>query len=137
MGRKGGKRIYQFVDDLVSIGARELVKQTDIQEDEARTLMHGIAHALCAHYPSTTMYVPAMMDLPLSVRDERVWHNYCACRFGSAGSRAFTAERIDEIALAEGLSPRHVYSVVALMRRREQSRRQRALPGMDDDGEAT
>jgi len=131
MGRKGRKRVYQFVDDLVAVGARELMQLAGMPEGEARDLMTGIAHALCAQYARTTMYVPAVMEIPLGERDERVWANYCTPAFGSDGSRPFTAERINEIAEAEQISPRHVYSVVALMRRREQARLQPALPGME------
>ena len=131
MGRKGRKRVYQFVDDLVAVGTRELVLQAGLAEAEARTVMTGIAHALCAQYARTTMYVPALMEIPLGERDERVWANYGAPAFGTAGSRPFTAARIDEIAEAERISARQVYSVVALMRQRDQARRQPALPGME------
>lgn len=131
MGRKGRHKLYQFVDDLVSIGTRDLVKQTSVPEPEARELMTGIAHALCAQYARTNMYVPAVLEIPLSARDEQIWNDYCAPAFGTEGSRPYTAQRIAEIAAAQELSERHVYSVVGLMRRREQARLQPALPGME------
>lgn len=132
MGRKGRKRLYQFVDDLVAIGARDLVAQARMAEPQARELMTSIAYALCDQYARTNFYVPAVMERPLTKRDEDMWREYGAAVFGADGSRPFTAERITELAAAHGISERQVYSVLALMRRREQDRLQVKLPGFEE-----
>lgn len=132
MGRKGRHRLYQFVDDLVAIGVRDLVGQASLQEEAARDLMTSIAHQLCSQYARTNMYVPAVLELPLTARDEQIWQEYSQPVFGTEGTRPYTAARVTEVAAKHNLSERHVYSVLALMRAREQKRLQVQLPGFEE-----
>ena len=129
MARKGNKRLFQFIDDLVALGARELVEKAGLAEDEARSIMTSIAHGMCHQHSRTTLYVPAVLEIELDERDERIWAAYG--QDGPDGARPFTKARIEQLAAEHQLTPRHVYSVISLAKRREQQRRQPGLPGFE------
>lgn len=136
MGRKGDDRLYQFVDDLVSVGARDVVEQLGVDEAAARELMRGIAHGICTMYARSYMYVPLDMEFELSARDKDIWRKY-----GEDSSTAgkFTASRIAELSEEYKMTTVQLYAIVRLMRTREQaararefSARQGVIPGLDD-----
>ena len=131
MARKGTHRIYQFVDDLVTLGHRELMAEFGVPEDHSRDTMLKIAHAMCHHYARTTIHVPALIEIRLDERDERIYEAYQLD--GPDGARAFTKDRLEQLAAQYELTLRHLYSVVALARRRDLARRQPTLPGLETD----
>jgi Mor family transcriptional regulator len=129
VARRGNKRLYQFIDDLVAIGTRELMQSAELQEIEAKTLMTSIAHAMCHQHARTQFYVPAVLEIELDERDECIWSAYC--QDGPDGVMKFTKARVEQLAEEHKLTPRHMYSVISLARRRDQARRQPALPGLE------
>lgn len=129
MGRKGDRRLYQFIDDLVAIGARELAGKPKLDEKAARELMTTVAHQLCFQYARTSLYVPAALELKLTPRDEEIWLQYG--QDGPGGARKYSAARVEQLAATHGLTVRHVYNIVALMRDLDAARRQPGLPGID------
>lgn len=129
MGRKGDDRVYQFVDDLVSIGVRKLTGSAGLDETAAREHMTSIAHELCFQYARTSLYVPASLQLRLSPRDEEIWAKYSA--EGPGGVRPYSSARVQQLATEYAFTVRHVYNIIALMRDLDAQRRQPGLPGID------
>lgn len=130
MGRKGTQRVHQFIDDLVAVGVRELTTSGAMPEHEARDQMTAIAHQVCFQYARSHLYVPAVLELTLTPRDAEIYSEHAT--EGPDGVRPYTAARLEQIALARGLTVRHCYNIIALARRREQARRQPQLPGLND-----
>ena len=128
MGRKGDDRLYQFIDDLVAIGVRELAGKGELDEAAARECMTAVAHQLCFQYARTSIYVPASLQLTLTPRDEEIWAKYG--QDGLDGARPFSSARVQQLATEYGFTVRHVYNIVALMRDAEAARRQPGLPGI-------
>jgi Mor family transcriptional regulator len=129
VGRKGDDRLHRFVDELVSLGSRELAKLADMPEEEAKTAMTAVANSMCFAWGGQTVYVPQSLELRLTERDERIFLAYK--QHGPTGSRPHSRERVEELAAEFELSDRHVYNIVALATKREQARRQPTLPGID------
>ena len=130
MGRKGTQRLYQFIDDLVATGVRELTTSAGLPEQAASDLMTAIAHQVCFQYGRSHLYVPAVLELTLTPRDEQIYSEHAS--EGPDGVRPYTAARLEQIAATRGLTLRHCYNIIALARRREQARRQPQLPGLAD-----
>jgi Mor family transcriptional regulator len=130
MGRKGDRRLHQFIDDLVAIGLRELPQHVDATPEVARELMTAIAHQVCFAYARTSIYVPAAMELTLTPRDEDIWRKYG--QEGPDGVRPYTAARIQQLAGEYGMTERHLYNIVRMMRELETRKRQLPLPGIVD-----
>jgi hypothetical protein len=141
MGRKGkdarlkgdGGKLPQFVDHVVSIGARAMQEQLGTPEEQARELMRGVAHQLCALYARTDIYVPVYAEFDLSARDKRMWEQYG--QDGPTGSRKYSAERAAEVAADFKLTTHQAYNIFRLVRAREKAdieaefaARQGALP---------
>lgn len=136
MGRKGNEKLYALVDDLVSIGERDLVTALGISQELARDLMRTIAHSLCMLYARSYMYVPVDMEFELSRRDKEIWRKYGE---DSPTARKFTPARIAELAAEYAITTVQVYCIVRLMlgrekadRAREMAERQAVLPGIED-----
>lgn len=141
MGRKGDARVFEFVDAAMSIGVRALTKRLGAGEDVAGEVMREIIHDLCSTWGRQQMYVPAVLEIGRTGRDERIWAAY-SDPAGAAG-RPFSHERITAVAAAEGLSVRQVYSIVALVRQRldeerhrDLLKRQGSLPGLGPNPES-
>ncbi len=130
MGRKGNQRLTQFVDDLVAAIVAELRGSLATPEDRGREVALQIAHRICGQYGRTQMYVPALMELQLTPRDEEIWAKYGS---DTPTARRFTAARMRELSLEYQLTERHIYNIVSLMRTREAASRQMRLPGLDTD----
>ena len=130
MGRKGIDKVHQFIDDLVAVGVRELVGSGTVAEQEAREQMTAIAHQVCFQYARSHIYIPAVLELTLTPRDEQIYAAYAA--EGPDGVRPYTAARLEQIAAEQTppLTRRHCYNIIALAKRREQARRQPELPGL-------
>ena len=130
MGRKGIDKVHQFIDDLVAVGVRELVGSGTVAEQDAREQMTAIAHQLCFQYARSQIYIPAVLELTLTPRDELIYSAYAI--EGPDGVRPYTAARLAQLAVENSLTLRHCYNIITLAKRREQARRQPQLPGMDD-----
>lgn len=137
MGRKGDDRLYQFVDDMVSTGAQELMLNLGLEEALARDLMRNIAHSICLQYARSYMYVPVDMEFELSARDKDIWRKY---QEDSPKARKFTSARIDELACEYLISTVQVYCILRLMKSRERAlrvkefaERQGVLPGLEPE----
>jgi Mor family transcriptional regulator len=134
MGRKGDDgKLPQFVDHVVSIGARTLTEQLGTPEHRARELMRGVAHELCGLYARTHIYVPIDAEWDLSVRDKQMWEQYG--QDSLTGARKFTSARASEIAAQYELTVTQVYNIFRLARARQRmaeeaefAARQGALP---------
>jgi hypothetical protein len=129
MGRKGDRRLRQFVNDLVAVSVSEL-RGAGMNEPEAIEVSQQIANRICTQYARTELYVPAVVELLLGPRDQRIWEQYCQ---SSPTARAYTEARLAELAAEHQLTVRHLYNIVALMRRRDQAARQFSLPGLAAD----
>lgn len=127
-GRKGEDKLYEFVDSLISVGARELVAQLGPDEATAREVMRTVAHDICRLYARSYMYVPVDMEFELSARDIDIWRKYGT---ESAASRKFSPARIAELATEYSITTMQIYCIVRLMRKREFADRQGEL-ALDD-----
>lgn len=140
MGRKGNRKLLQFVDALVATGVREIVKAygadgAPADEEKAREVAMRIAQSICFQYARQIMYVPANLELKLSARDEEIWREYG--QDGPDGARKYTPERLAQLAAKHELTMGHLYCIVRQMQRREIASRQGRLPGLEDDPEAS
>lgn len=122
MGRKGDDKLYEFVDDLVAVGARELVAQLGHDEATARAVMRAVAREICTMYARSYMYVPLDMEFELSARDKDIWRKYGE---DSAAARKFTPARIAELATEYRIGTMQIYCIVRLMRKREAAAREK------------
>jgi len=125
MGRKSNEKLYQFVDALISTGAREIKQSLGVDEDKARALMREIAHSICFQYARSYMYVPADLEFQLTKRDEEIWQEYG--QDGPDGARKYSPQRIAQIADARRLTTQHLYCIVRIMQKRELASRQGQL----------
>lgn len=129
-GRKGRKKLYEFVDVLVETGARRLVQDGVLDDaDQARLLMREIAHAICDQYGRTVLYVPADLEFKLDKRDAVIWSKYGSD--GPDGVSKFSPQRVAQLADEYRMTTVQIYCIVKLMQRREMEARQRRLPGID------
>ena len=126
MGRKGIRQVHQFVDHLVAAGVAEITGNGLADLDKAREVATLIAHRICFQYARTEMYVPAVLELELTKRDQQIWDLYHA---DSPGARRCTTARISELAAQFALTERQIYSILTLQREREIAARQAQLPG--------
>lgn len=124
---KSQKRVTAFVDTLVAIGSRALTAQLGLEDGLARDLMREIAHEICSQYGRTFMYVPADLGFDLERRNQEIWTKYGQSTPG--GARAWTQERVEELAAEYRVTSIHVYRILAQFRAAMQPR----LPGLDDD----
>lgn len=129
MGRKGRTKAPEFVEQLVDIGARQLVADLDVPEAAARATMSEIARSICAQFSRRFIYVPADMEFALTERDQRLWDAYG--QPGPDGARPYTGERLAQLAAEAELTTVHLYRIFKLARRRELAARQHTLPGFE------
>lgn len=120
------RELPEFVDDLVRIGTAELAAKLKLPEDQGREVMASITGQIVSLYARTTMYVPAGFDS----RNGTIWEKYQ--QDGATGTRAFTQDRVAELAAEYQLTSRQIYSIVAVMKAQETARRQGRLPGFDE-----
>lgn len=132
MGRKGGDRRYQFVDALVEVGGAELVT-AGMPAEQARDVMLGVAQQLCARYARTLMYIPTMLDIELTRRDQEIWEKYGQDGAGPFGARKYTSARVAELAVEYQRTTVQIYNIVRLMHQREVGARQGQLPGLESE----
>jgi len=130
-GRRGRKRPYQLVDDMITIGSRELMEQLGVAEEQAKEVMRQIAHQVCFLNARCVIYVPAALDFELSNRDQLIWDAYQVDGPAPTCSRKFSAARVDELAAEHALTAVQIYNIIRLMKAREIAGRQGQLPGLD------
>lgn len=128
-GRTGRRRPYQLVDDMVTVGSKELSEQLAVPAEQAREVMRQIAHQVCYLNAKCVIYVPEDLDFELSQRDVQIWEQYQ--QDGPDGARKFTAHRVEQLAHDYNLTTQQIYNIVRLMRRREVADRQGVLPGLE------
>lgn len=61
-GRTGRRRPYKLIDDMVTVGARELVDQLAVPEEQAKEAMRQIAHKVCFMNAKSMIYIPEALD---------------------------------------------------------------------------
>ena len=123
MGRKAEEKLSRFVADLVRIGSAQLVKDLAIDEAAAAAAMRIAAHEICRVYARTYIYVPLDQEYELSARDKEMWEQYST---DSSTAFKFSEARVVEIAAKYQLTKKQVYSIVALMRRRDRESKAKA-----------
>ena len=124
MGRKSVRKLTDFVNSLVAASAAEIEAAGLTTGAHAVEVAQQIANRICIEHARTEFYVPAEPELFLGPRDQAIWDAYCQ---PSPGARACTQERLAELSVQYQLTVRHLYSIVALMRRRELASRQGQL----------
>lgn len=127
--RQGERRLYKFVDDLVRIGAREIRGELGTDDKRARDIALQIANSVCLEYARFHVYVPACVELQLDPRNQAIWDQYG--QPGPDGARAYSPDRIAQLAAEHSLTDRQIYSILAVMRERELATRQGVLQGFD------
>lgn len=132
-GRRGRKRPYQLVDDIVTVGARALVAQLQLPEEQAQEMMRQIAHEVCFLNAKNIIYVPEALDFELSKRDIKIWADYQVD--GPEGATKFTAARVEQLADEHKLTVQQIYNIIRLMKKREIAGRQGVLPGLEHPGD--
>lgn len=128
-GRKGRRKPYKLVDDIVTVGSKELIEQLGVPVEQAREIMRHIAHEVCFMNAKSLIYVPEALDFELTKRDEEIWVQYQID--GPDGARKFSAHRVEQLAQERNLTAQQIYNILRLMRRREVADRQGVLPGID------
>lgn len=128
-GRTGRRRPYQLVDDMVSVGSKELIEQFSLPDEQAREVMRQIAHKVCYLNAKSIIYVPEDLDFELTKRDEQIWLDYQ--QDGPEGARKFSPHRVEQLAHEHNLTTQQIYNIIRLMRRREVAERQGVLPGLE------
>jgi Mor family transcriptional regulator len=118
--RRGDDRLAAFVDAMVRIGAAELTRTLDTEEQIAREVMRAIAHELCNAFASQYIYIPLDRGYALGMRDREIWAKY---RADSAHARKYSPARVAELAAEYSLTTVQVYCIVRLMRERERAAR--------------
>jgi len=127
-GRRGRTRPLKLVDDMVTVGARELASQLKVPDEVAKEVMRNIAHQVCFLNAGCLIYVPENLDFVLSKRDEQIWAAY---QEDGPSARKFSAARVEELAQQHELTEVQIYNIIRLMKRREVASRQGTLPGLD------
>lgn len=130
-GRTGRKRPYQLVDDMITVGSKELIDQLAVPEEQAKELMRQIAHQVCFLNAKQYIYVPEALDFKLSKRDETIWAEYQVDGPAPTFGRKFSAQRIDELAAQYNLTTVQIYNILRLMRKQEVASRQFLIPGLE------
>lgn len=120
MTRRGDDRLSAFVEALVGIGARELTRTLDTDEELAREVMRAVAHQICNLFARQYIYVPLDLGYALGLRDREIWRKYGE---DSATARKFTPARVAELAAEYRLTTVQVYCISRLMRERERAAR--------------
>lgn len=115
-----------FLNDLVRIGVRELQQALGLASDQLEAAMRKVADAVCVEYARSEIYVPVAYD----PRNEEIWRKYGE---SSRTARAFSPDRIAELATEYGLTTRQVYGIIALKRAADVAARQQTLPGLEDE----
>lgn len=128
-GRTGRRRPYQLVDDMVTVGSKELTEHFGLPDTQAREVMRQIAHKVCFLNKKCVIYVPEDLDFELSKRDEEIWADYQTD--GPNGVRKFDPRRVDQLAQQHDLTTQQIYNIIRLMKRREVAERQGVLPGLE------
>lgn len=129
MGRSGRTKAPEFVEQLVEIGARQLVADLEVPEAAARATMSEIARGVCAQFARRFVYIPLDMEFALTERDQRLWEAYG--QHGPDGARPYTGERLAQLAAEAQLTTVHLYRIFKLARRRDMAARQHTLPGFE------
>jgi len=130
-GRRGRRKLYQFVDALVETGTREIVSQLPFDDEErAREVMRQIAHSICHQYGRSVLYVPADLEFTLNQRDADIWAKYG--QDGPDGVRKYSPQRVAQLAEEYRLTTVQVYAICRLAQRREIESRQGRLPGLEE-----
>ena len=114
-----------FIECLVSIGTDQLQAGLGLPVNKAEPLMRAVAERVCQAYARRLIYVPVAWD----PRNRAIVEKYG--RQGPA-ARAYTAARIDELAVEYQLTPRRIEQIVAEARNADFAARQGRLPGLDD-----
>ena len=115
-----------FLNDLVRIGVRELEAALNLAPEQLAGPMRKVADAVCVEYARREIYVPAAYD----PRNEEIWRKYGE---SSRAARAFSPDRITELATEYGLTTRQVYGIIALKRAADVAARQQTLPGLEGE----
>lgn len=131
MGRHGRKRPYQLIDDIVTVGTKELISQVSMPETQAAEVMRQIAHQVCFMNAKMTIYIPEALELKLSKRDEDIWAEYQVDGPAPTCARKFSPARIEELATQHNLTVVQIYNILRLMKKREVAARQGVLPGIE------
>lgn len=130
-GRTGRKRPYQLVDDMITVGSKELIGQLSVPKEQAEELMRQIAHQVCFMNAKCVIYVPEALDFVLSKRDETIWAEYQLDGPAPTCARKYSAQRIEELAHQHKLTTVQIYNIVRAMKKSEIAGRQGTLPGLE------
>lgn len=125
------KRPYKLVDDMITVGSKELISQLSVPKEQAEELMRQIAHQVCFMNAKCMIYVPAALDFELSKRDQTIWAEYQVDGPAPTCARKYSAQRIEEIAAHYNLTTVQIYNIIRAMKKSEVAGRQGTLPGLE------
>jgi hypothetical protein len=114
-----------FVENLVRIGVDQVTAELGVDRAKAEPAMRSVAEQLCAVYARRLIYVPVAYD----PRNREIIEKYG--RQGRA-ARAYSPERVTELAVEYQLGERRIYGILAQARAEDFAARQPALPGFED-----
>jgi len=134
MGRKGDDEVRDFIKYGKAVGVRHLVSELHIPESQAADLMTTILYDICSKFARQTMYVPAVLEVGRTKRDQKIAEAYA--KPGPTGSRPYSHDRVKEIAADEQMTPTHIYAILRLWRQRDAVDRQQTVPGLETVDEA-
>lgn len=131
MARSRRLRLYEFVADLVDLGADVLTTSGRLPAEQSRELMLEIAKAVCFKNAKSTVYIPEAINLANMERNARIWAAYQLDGQAPESARKYSPSRVIELAAAHDLSPQQVYNIIAEQRTDELSLVQPQLTGLD------
>lgn len=108
-----------LVTRLVEIGTSSLVSELGASGEAARSVMRGIAHALCREYGGAAIYIPKDDDFLRDARDEAIW-------------LAFDGTNHLDLASKHNLTVTMIYKIIEVQRELHTRRNQPRLPGFED-----
>jgi len=110
-GAKGAKKVYAFIDNLVAVARHQMgAAFPDVPAETIEQVATDIAHEMVFLYARTEMSIPAALPLTLGPRNAQIYADYGK---DSATARAYTSDRIAELAAQHRLTTRQVQNILA------------------------
>lgn len=110
MGRKMVNKTPAFVDALVQVGVKRLMKAPITSDEQALSAMHDIASAICRIFERTVLYVPINAEADRVKRDHQIAADYA--QDGPDGEGKFTYHRVQSLATQYRLTVGHIYIIL-------------------------
>ena len=127
MPRSKRLKLYEYVGELVDAGVEVLTQRLQLPADQARDVMLQVAKGVCFKNASSTVYIPAAVNLQNLERNAQLWAEYQQDNPAPPYTRKFSPQRALELAAKYELSPQQVYNILRDQRDAEIDERQGSI----------